>query len=212
MDHNRWQRAVTTHPQALKRLAAQGDADAVEWERLVTDNVKLQLDLRVLRGKYGLPITEGRLTGETAQRLWSDLSALRVKHRLPEKWRLHLYLLAVFGELGQPSGIVLPVSRSRQLGDGTVKHELIITPETDLDNPLVREFIKLWQEEHRDLPPQPQPVLGNTRKLDWRPVLEWKKRHPWVTHGEIDAMLGYAPGSGRTRRKLAELESRTGAN
>lgn len=62
----------------------------------------------------------------------------------------------------------------------------IITPETDLENPLVLENIKEWQLRHKNKPPKPI-TIG--RKKDWMPVWEWRKRNPNVSIGEIAKLL-----------------------
>ena len=43
------------------------------------------------------------------------------------------------------------------------------------------------------------------RKLDWRPVYEWYKRHPLFTIEEIAQKLGYKPHT--VRVKFTELEA-----
>jgi hypothetical protein len=66
------------------------------------------------------------------------------------------------------------------------KYLCIITPETDLENPLVLENIKEWQLRYKNIPPQPI-IVG--RKKDWMPVWEWRKRNPDVSIGEIAKLL-----------------------
>ena len=93
-----------------------------------------------------------------------------------------------------------------------IRHELIITPETDLENPMVLNYIKDWQqwaitnsnETIADRPPQPHKIRGSTKK-DWRPLWEWALRHPQVTRKEISKMLkiNYT----EVKRKLEELDS-----
>jgi len=46
----------------------------------------------------------------------------------------------------------------------------------------------------------------NPRKLDWRPVYEWYKRHPLFTLEEIAEKIGYP--AERVRLKIAELETK----
>ena len=46
-------------------------------------------------------------------------------------------------------------------------------------------------------------MKSNPRKLDWRPVWEWKQRYPDITHKMIAEMLGYHPDT--IRKKLSEV-------
>jgi hypothetical protein len=62
----------------------------------------------------------------------------------------------------------------------------VITVETDLGNPLVLDTIKKWQDDRRSNPPSPIKV---GKEKDWRPVWEWCKRNPDVTHKEIAEKL-----------------------
>ncbi len=71
--------------------------------------------------------------------------------------------------------------------DGEWRHECVITPETDLGNPLVLENIKEWQKTHKNKPPFPVKI---GRRKDWRPVWEWRNRNPGVRDIEIAKMLG----------------------
>ena len=40
-----------------------------------------------------------------------------------------------------------------------------------------------------EIPPFPQPMRNNPRKNDWRPLLEWHKRHPDVSITQIAKMI-----------------------
>ena len=74
--------------------------------------------------------------------------------------------------------------------NGKLKFQCIITPETDLGNPAILNAIRHWQVLHREEIPHPQHARDNKRKLDWRPVWEWRSRHPDVSDTEIAKMLG----------------------
>ena len=86
------------------------------------------------------------------------------------------------------------------------KWECIITPETDLTNPFILELIQSQQKSHAGDPPKPIEDKNDSRKLDWRPVYEWRKAHPSFTIQEIAQKIGYKPQT--VRKKLSELESR----
>jgi len=96
----------------------------------------------------------------------------------------------------------LPSVRGSIDEQGEVKKEIVIGADVDITNPIVQEDIQSWQQRVDPIP-KPQPMKNNPRKLDWRPVWEWRKRHPGITHEEIAKMLGYTPDY--VRHKLAEL-------
>ena len=88
--------------------------------------------------------------------------------------------------------------------------ELIITPETDIRNELVIEFIEAWQKEilrRKNPPPQPQIIKGSKKK-DWLPVWKWARLHPQFTIHEIAKMLGRSYTSVKT--KLEEIDKGMG--
>lgn len=80
-----------------------------------------------------------------------------------------------------------PTFKYRPNEDGEWVHECIITPETDLRNPLL-DTIKQWQVARIEKPPLP---IKNGKVKDWRPVWEWKNRHPDVSDREIAEMLDF---------------------
>ena len=87
---------------------------------------------------------------------------------------------AIYGQAGKAKyrGLGFPDGIAYRDADGNVHHELIITPETDIDNPLVIEFIQDWQERHRPKPgtlglvPLPK-IPDNAKENDWRPLIEY---------------------------------------
>jgi len=90
--------------------------------------------------------------------------------------------------------------------EGNWKWRCIITPETDLTNPMYLEMIQSQQKQYAGDPPKPIKDKTNPRKLDWRPVYEWYKQHPLFTLEEIAKKIGYP--AHRVRLKLAELGSK----
>jgi len=191
-------------PKEWQRLLRSGQAETDEWQRRVREDDNFQADMREVRKRLGLPADN--LTIETNQAAWREVATLIAKHQLPSRWHLLLWVELVEGPSGSPWDVSFPESRSYQLPDGGERHELIITPDIDITNRLILNHIVQWQREHVAQPPRPQPMRGDSRKLDWRPVLEWRKRHPSFSHEDIAAMLGYR--SDTVRKKLAELESR----
>jgi hypothetical protein len=97
----------------------------------------------------------------------------------------------------------LPRVRITRMGDQQGV-EIIITPEIDIDDPTVREYILQFQERFRETCPQP---LQDGRKLDWHTVWEWGKRHPRVSRAEIADLLHR--DRSYVSRKLAELDEET---
>lgn len=82
---------------------------------------------------------------------------------------------------------------------------IVVTPETDIRNSLVIEYIEAWQKAvlERQPIPQPQKIKGS-RKLDWKPVWEWSAKYPQVTRKEISQRLNRSYT--QVKRKLKELD------
>ena len=192
-------------PRAWQRLLRSGQAESDEWQRCVVENTNLQAEMSEIRGWLGLPAE--RVSEATKQAVWQEVTALTAKYQLPARWHLMLCVALEEGARGIPVDMNLPESRSYHLPDGGERHELIITPDTDITNPLVLDRIVQWQREHVEPCPRPQPMPGDSRKHDWRPILEWRKRHPTFTHEDIAKLIRQRPD--RVRKKLAELESRS---
>ena len=205
-------RTPTHDPEA--RADQRNEANAIAWERIITDNRELCTELGRLRGRYGFPMSQRDLCAfcdydnrSRAEDFRRDLQAVLDKYKIPEA-----YHEAVFSWVEglpyskEPKGATgFPSGSAKKRADGSIEWTLTITPETDMDNPLVLEFIRDWQARLRDPVPRPGPHPDNPRRLDWRPVLEWKLRHPDIPDAEIDRRLGY--GKDRTRKKLAELRA-----
>lgn len=188
------------------------EANKREWERLVEDNKELQADLRKLRIRYHCPYSERGVVHwldhtdkATLEEFNREVDRLAQRYGIPEKWHADFWWYAASDyhliEPGPSMG--LPKGRFVEGEDGSIRHEIIIDADVCVHNPIVQRMIRLLQKT--DLcPPQPQPVRGNPRKLDWRPVWEWYKQHPSVTYKEIAEALYYREDY--IRRKLAEVE------
>jgi len=85
------------------------------------------------------------------------------------------------------------------------KTEIIITPDTDMTDPMVLEFIRDIQKSSTENPPQPIQDKNNPKKLDWANVYEWYLLHPLFTAEDIAERIGYEPQ--RVRLKFSELAS-----
>jgi len=197
---------------AEERISGFMEADKMEWERIIS-NSELRKAILVIQSKYGLPIPANRLFswygweepfdidrqtgklifGELGQRrehLEEDVKKIAHIFNVPDKWVSSLdRMITLGGNFPDHLGAGFPSFQAIK-ENGRFKFECIITPETDLGNPLVLYIIKQWQANNKNEPPQPQKMRGNTRKLDWRPVWEWRKRHPGVTIEEIAKLLG----------------------
>jgi hypothetical protein len=136
-----------------------------------------------------------------------ELNEILAKHGIPEKWRVNLFYWALTGRhvIGIAHSIGFPRGEWSRDESGQFKHQIIIDSETDVANPIVQDYIRHFQLLE-DPPPQPQPMKDNPREKDWRPVWEWRKRHPGVTHQEIAKMLSYSPTT--VRHKLAQFEEK----
>ena len=139
------------------------------------------------------------------EQLFREIGRLVVQMKIPEKFIGQLVDLVFFGTKPHPPvDIGFPELRVRAVNGDDIKAELAITPETDIESPLVLDYIRRWQEQERDPLPQPIPLEENPRKLDWRPVWEWEKRHPGITRKEIAIMLNR--NGVAVRRALVEID------
>ena len=193
------------------------------WNRITNDPEFIKIK-REIQARYGLPLNydirlnnrewikwmgyDEKPTAKTAKRgqaFLSDVHTLFKKFEAPESW--HDDLIAEIA--GDSYGHFLEVWSSPKFevykdNDGNWKWRCIITPETDLTNPMYLEMIQSQQKQYADNPPMPIKDKANSRKLDWRPVYEWYKRHPLFTLEEVAKKIGYP--AHRVRLKLAELE------
>jgi hypothetical protein len=193
------------------------------WERITTDPQFLK-SKREIQAKYGLPLPYdirvenqkwldwiGRGEKPTNQRakrgqaLLKDMQALFRKFEVPETWQYDF----IAEVAGLSSGNTFEEWSSPRFNvyrdeNGNWKWECIITPETDLTNPLILQLIQKGQKEFAGDPPQPVKDKSYPRKLDWRPVYEWHKRHPLFTIEEIAKKIDYTLQV--VKRKFTELE------
>ncbi len=82
-----------------------------------------------------------------------------------------------------------------------VGNAIIITPETDIDNRIVIDFIKKWQREtilSKEMPPIP------TTKNDWMLLWEWEARHPSSNRKDIAQIIGKSYVN--VKRKLESID------
>lgn len=200
-----------------QRLWNNGEALLRERKRAINENRELQVDLANLRNKYNINFknTQDHVSWLNSQsidtqiKFSEDVEGLKTKYKVNDRinnafwealWNIPpehgFYTERILG--GMPK-----LHFSKELG-----FVLLITPETDIKNELVIEFIETWQKKRlkkQDLPPQPQKIKGSKKRLDWRPVWEWALRHPQITRKEIAQMLhrNYTD----VKRKLAELDN-----
>jgi hypothetical protein len=203
-----------------KRLEDIWSANQSEWERRFSENQEFKSDLRSLQTRFNIPLDSHQSitdwfdsqSHETLFEFSEEVKALSDKYDIGTKWTNRLWneIWNYDAIIKEQTGLErykgwagFPKWRAFRNGDETI-HELIITPETDFENPLVVEFIKSWQRSRRDVPPMPVPSRKKPNQLDWRPVWEWRKRHPNVIHNQIAEMLDYHPVT--VRRALANLD------
>jgi len=195
------------------------------WDRIMNDPEFIKAK-REIQARYGLPVSfdirfnntewirwmgyDERPTSKTAkhgQAFLKDVRALFKKFEVPTSW----YDDFIAEIAGQSYGHTLEVWSSPKFeiykdDEGNWKWRCIITPETDLTNPMYLEMIQSQQKQYAGDPPKPIKDKTNPRKLDWRPVYEWYKQHPLFTLEEIAKKIGYP--AHRVRLKLAELGSK----
>jgi hypothetical protein len=188
-----------------------GNAELLEFQRYI-ENEALREDVYKLQTKMSLPLSlksnmvffedpiyihwmgwdesNKTIRSEKIKRnkkVTKEVRKILDKYQIPPHFFGSLFSFVVRGEqvhTYQTKGF--PDFRYYRHEDGDWKHECIITPETDLGNPLVLDNIKEWQEKCRTNPPAPIKI-GRTK--DWRPVWEWRNRNPGVPDHEIAKML-----------------------
>lgn len=209
-----------------EELNAIAGADFAEWDRIeseVSSNQDLMTDIRLLRERYGLPCTTlrahldwlshlGNSQGiEAITQYQDDIAALVKKYGFDnDKGKQTIQSLIEFGKRVQSKvgSLGFPALQAVYKDGEFIAFRPVIGTDTAIHNPIV---LKVLRDEQRDFlmqsdpPPAPQPMIDNPRKLDWRPLWEWHKRHPDVTLNEIAKKLNYNPVT--VRRKLAELDS-----
>ena len=191
-----------------------------EWERQVVNNRELHIELNDLQYKFRFPRWKEekkpqrvylKVAGWMGRRpkkyneLSKAIDELIQKHEIHIRWRTPILYLVM---IDRPVGLLFeggfPCGTYSFDEDGNVKHKINLTSDVDIENLVVRDWIKHYQLKD-DPPPQPQPMKDNPRKLDWRPVLEWKIRHPFARHKDIAKILNCHPST--VRKNLAECKT-----
>jgi hypothetical protein len=196
------------------------------WDR-ITNAAEFIERKHEIQGRYGLPVNydirfnnrewigwlgyDEKPTSQKAERgqaFLRDVSALFKKFEVPEGWYEDL-IAEIAGQVIYSHSSEIWSSPKFEVykdDEGNWKWRCIITPETDLTNPMNLEMIQSQQKQYAGSPPRPAKDKMNPRKLDWRPVYEWYKRHPLFTLEEIAEKIGYP--AEKVRLKIAELETR----
>lgn len=215
----------TNRQQAERKIDERIQGGVSLWDRITNDPEFIKLKHEI-QARYGLPLnfdirlnnqewirwmgSDEKPTSKTAKRgkeFLKDLNALFKKFQVPDAW--HNDLIAEIA--GHAYGHSLEIWSSPKFeinkdSEGNWKWRCIITPETDLTNPINLNLIQEQQKAWAGDPPKPVKDENNPRKLDWHPVYEWYKRHPLFTLEEIADKIGYP--AHRVRLKLSELETK----
>lgn len=207
--------------QEERRLWDSGQVDINERERVIDQiakNKELQSELINLRKHYRIAfknISEQvqwvkSQPIETLAGFSNDIKAIKEKHCISERMSDEFWV-AVWSfpksgyKMTASLGSMPKIHWSKESGI-----LLLITPETDIRNELVIEFIETWQKvmiNNNDKPPQPQRIK-DSRKLNWIPVWEWHMRHPHITRKELATILNR--NCEYVRSKLEELDKQAG--
>lgn len=196
------------------------------WDRITNDPEFIKVKHEI-QARYGLPLNydirlnnrdwirwmgyDEKPTSRIAKRgqaFLSDVHALFKRFEVPDSWYDDL-IAAIAGSFvyGYSQDIwSSPKFEIYKDNEGNWKWQCIITPETDLTNPMYLNLIQEQQKAWAGDPPKPAKDKNNARKLDWRPVYEWYKRHPLFTLEELADKIGYP--AHRVRLKLSELETK----
>jgi len=212
--------------QAKRKMDEKSKGGISLWDRITNDPEFIR-GKHEIQARYGLPLNydirlnnrewikwmgyDEKPTSKIAKRgqaFLQDVNALFKKFEVPDSWHDDL-IGEIAGQViyGHSSDIwSSPKFEIYKDNEGSWKWRCIITPETDLTNPMYLEMIQNQQKRYAGDPPKPVKDKANSRKLDWRPVYEWYKRHPLFTLEEIAKKIGYP--AHRVRLKLAELETK----
>ena len=147
------------------------------------------------------------MNDKTLGEFYGLMESLMAKHKLKDDWydMFVTYIIRddVFTIPAQILG--LPYMTLNKNARGNWNWVIVTPPEVNLSSEITSRMLAWLREAVEDRPPQPQPMQGNTRKLDWQPVVEWHKRHPNVTQDEIARMLHRRPDT--VRHKLSEFDA-----
>ncbi len=183
-----------TREQEYQRLWNSGQAATSERERTIEENRELQADLADLRNRFGIAFNNlveqvhwlDSQPIETLAKFSDEVEVIAQKHNVGKRvndafWGA-VWNLPKSGWEFHALGGMPKMHMTKELG-----FVLLITPETDIKNQLVIEFIEAWQKTmlyQHNSPPQPQKIDGS-KQLNWKPVWEWAVRHPQITRKEI---------------------------
>lgn len=203
---------ITDDDKAQEELKALEESYWAEWRRVVVGNAEFQRDLRKLRRGYGLPLdfqNERRHAlawwdeqAKAGLPLQDELQALAERYGLWKRWGRDLLTYTVYG--GVTSFLAASLEGSVYIAGGQGRERRIVIGErANIRNPIVQEHITALQSSTDDQPPRPGPSSDGARVFDWRPLREWKQRHPEMTVTELAAVLGYKRSY--LSRKLSEV-------
>ena len=196
-------------------------ADQKEWERLFVGNNQLDTDMKALQKKWNRPFPDSRAQVRWVEGFFlandfepllifqNEIAALAVKHKIPKRWIDSLKGWANTGKMRSGS-LSFGLPGVQYVGErGSKRQEIVLGPDVDVSNPIVQEYIALLRRlAPENIPPQPQPMKDNKRKLDWRPVWEWEQRRPYLNRKEIASLLNRDYSS--VKKKLEELDKEFG--
>ena len=192
-------------------------ADTNLVRRIVFENKELVKDIVAIREKYKITWTETgvdeeenwftRTDKETVNSLFQEIDSLEKKYCLPADICDALRGVVLDNEENTfPIHVLddLPRKRTRYENNKEI-NEIVLTPDTDLDNKLILELIKLMQKAIREPIPELRVIEGNKHgKHDWRPIWEWEFRHPFITRKKLAKLMhrDYVD----VKRKLEEFD------
>lgn len=193
------------------RAESYGISELVEWNRHL-ENLKLKKDIVEIQAKMKLPLClrdnlmdyedpiyiewmgwdeKNKVIknnkNKRRKKLINEVTKILDKYYVPAQYFGSLFYFVLTGK--QSEGYLtkgFPSFTYHRDENGEWKHKCIITPETDLENPLILDIIKDWQIARQTKIPLP---IKRGKSKDWRPVWEWKKRHPNISDREIADML-----------------------
>lgn len=143
---------------------------------------------------------------EVNQPFLDDAEKLLADFSIPLAWHNDFIRLLAGISVPEIETVDLVSIQFKRDENGNKIWQAVITPETDLNDPMVIETIQRLQRQHAGDPPKPIKDKINPRKYDWRPTYEWYKKYKHLfTIEDIAKKINYTPH--RVRLKLAELEN-----
>jgi hypothetical protein len=178
-------------------------ADESEWRR-VMENSELESELRHFRRRHNILFENSLAYSQEVIDEHSD-ELRQIAERYDVNWKrmeLRFYMLAFCGRDDETLFFSSLGFEIEYLEDGRIR--VTYEPDSDLLHPYFRDI--LLDREHilaTDPPPRP---IEDGRRMDWRPVWEWWKRHQQFTQKDIAQHLGYKHGTVRTAMAAVENE------